>query len=139
MGQLIRIKRPTMLEEVSFHLNKCTYDSLFYRVNVYRVGPTGLPDEQRNILPEALYVRLAKAQTADRIRVDLSRYQLWLEPDQDVAVCLELVRDLGPGKLYLTATMLGGPLFAKEGGVTKGWEKLGAFGAGIDATVTEVR
>jgi hypothetical protein len=84
-------------------------------------------------------VRLAKAQTADRIRVDLARYQLWLEPDQHVAVCLELVRDLGPGKLELTATMLGGPMFAKEGGVSEQWDKLGAFGAGIDATVTEIR
>ena len=73
VGQLIRIKRPAMLEQVSFHINKCTYDSLFYRVNVYRLGPEGLPDEQRNVLPEAVYVRLAKAQTTDRIRVDLSR------------------------------------------------------------------
>jgi len=138
-GQLIRIKRPTMLEQVSFHINKCTYDSLFFRVNVYRLGPNGLPDEQRNILPEAVYVRLAKAQTTSRIRADLSRYQLWLEPGQYVAVCLELVRDLGAGKLYLTATMLGGPLFVKEGGVTRAWEKVGAFGMGIDATVTEIR
>ncbi|MBD2769895.1 carboxypeptidase-like regulatory domain-containing protein [Hymenobacter sp. BT664] len=139
VGQLIRIKRPTMLEQVSFHINKCTYDSLFYRVNVYRLGPNGMPDERRNILPEAVYVRLAKAQTADRIRLDLSRYQLWLEPDEHVAVCLELVRDLGPGKLHLTATILGGPVFVKEGGVGEGWQKVGAFGMGIDATVTEIR
>jgi len=71
--------------------------------------------------------------------VDLSRYQLWLEPGQRVAVCLELVRDLGAGKLHLTATTLSGPLFVKEGGVSKAWEKVGAFGMGIDATVTEIR
>ena len=139
IGQYIRVKHPSMLEQVSFHINQCTYDSLFYRVNVYEVGPNGLPDERRNILPEAVYVRLAKAQTADRIRVDLSRYQLWLEPGQHVAVCLELVRDLGPGQLYLTATLLGGPLFEKDGGVSEEWEKIGAFGMGIDATVTEIR
>jgi hypothetical protein len=139
VGQIVRIKRPAMLEQVSFHINKCSYDSLFYRVNVYRLGADDQPDEQRNILPEAVYVRLAKAQTADRIRVNLSRYQLWLEPGQHVAVCLELVRDLGPGKLELTATMLGGPMCVKEGGVTEPWEKVGAFGMGIDATVTEIR
>lgn len=139
VGQLIRIKHPSMLEQVSFHVNKCTYDSLFYRVNVYQLGPNGLPDEQRNVLPEAVYVSLTKAQTADRISVDLSRYQLWLEPGQHVAVCLELVRDLGPGKLYLTATMLGGPLFVKEDGMSEDWNKVGTLGMGIDATVTEVR
>jgi hypothetical protein len=139
VGQLIRIKRPTMLEQVSFHINKCTYDTLFYRVNVYRLGANDKPDEQGNILPEAVYVRLTKAQTAERIRVDLSRYQLWLEPDQHVAVCLELVRDLGPGKLHLTCTLLGGPLYVKEGGVARDWEKVFPFGMGIDATVTEIR
>ncbi|UYZ61651.1 carboxypeptidase-like regulatory domain-containing protein [Hymenobacter weizhouensis] len=138
IGQRIRIKHPSMLEQVSFHINECTYDSVFYRVNVYRLGPDGHPDEQRNVLPEAVYVRLAKAQTADRIRVDLSRYQLWLEPGQEVAVCLELVRDLGPGRLLLTATVLGGPLFEKHG-IAESWEKIGAFGMGIDATVTEIR
>jgi hypothetical protein len=139
IGQYIRIKRTSMLEQVSFHVNKCTYDSLFYRVNVYRLGPDGHPDEQRNVLPAAVYVGVAKAQTTGRIRVDLSRYQVWLDPGQDVAVCLELVRDLGPGALYLTATVLGGPLFVKEGGVTEKWDKVGGFGMGIDATVTEIR
>jgi len=139
IGQLIRIKYPSMLEQVSFHINQCTYDSVFYRVNVYRMGPDGLPDEQRSVLPKAVYVRLAKAQTADRIQVDLSRYQLWLEPEQHVAVCLELVRDLGPGKLYLTAKMLGGPVFGKNRDKSEDWKKMGGVGAGIDATVTEIR
>ncbi len=83
--------------------------------------------------------RLAHAQLADRIRVSLSRYGLWLAPGDKVAVCLELVRDRGPGKLYLTATLLGGPLVVKEGGIGEAWTKLGAVGMGIDATVTEIR
>lgn len=54
VGQRIRIKHPSKLEQVSFHINQCTYDSLFYRVNVYRLRP----DEQHNVLPEAVYSTL---------------------------------------------------------------------------------
>lgn len=142
LGQGMHIRHPTMLEDVSFHVATCTYDSVFYRVNVYRLGPDGLPDEQRNVLPEAVYVRLTKAQIADRIRVDLSRYSLWLQPGEDIVVCLELVRDLGPGSLSLSAGVLNGPfIFKDEGykGHKKGWQKVGAVGAGIGATVTEIR
>ena len=142
LGQGMHIKHPTMLEDVSFHVAMCTYDSVFYRVNVYRLGPDGLPDEQRNMLPEAVYVRLTKTQIADRIRVDLSRYSLWLRPGDNIAVCLELVRDLGPGLLSLSAKVLGGPFLFKDKGYKGhkvGWQKVGAVGAGIDATVTEIR
>ena len=139
IGQAIRIDHSTMLEELSFYVNKCTYDSVFYRVNVYRLGPNGLPDEQRNILPEALYVRLTKAQLADCIRVDLSRYQLWLAPGQHVGVCLELVRDLGPGEIYFSGRMLRGPSLEKDSGFGAGWVKYGAIGAGIAVTVTEIQ
>ena len=140
IGQRIRIKYPTVIEQVSFRLRRCTYDSVFYRVNVYRLGPDGLPDERRSVLPEAVYVRLDKAQTAGRIRVDLSRYQLWLDPGQDVAVCLELVRDLGSGELWYAGTFpYGGPAFGKEEGIGGKWNKTAAFGAGVDATVTEIR
>ncbi len=138
MGQRIAIKYLSMLEAVSFNVNVCTYDSIFYRINVYQIGPDGRPDDQRSVLPEAVYVRLARAQVKDRIRVDVSRYGLWLEPGQDVAVCLELVRDLGPGLLRLTAAVFNGPMYMK-GGAARGWDKVVGVGVGIDATVTEIR
>jgi len=140
VGQRIRSKYPAMLEQVSFRISRCSYDSLFYRVNVYQLGPDGLPDERRNLVPEAVYVRVAKAQTAERIRTDLSRYQIWLDPGQEVAVCLELVRDLGPGVLWLAATFpYGGPAFDKDAGVGSEWARVAAFGAAFNATVTEIR
>ncbi|HEX8658382.1 MAG TPA: carboxypeptidase-like regulatory domain-containing protein [Hymenobacter sp.] len=140
VGQRIRTKYPAMLEQVSFKIGRCSYDSLFYRVNVYQLGVDGLPDERRNLLPEAVYVSVAKAQTAERIRTDLSRYQIWLVPGQEVALCLELVRDLGPGKLWLAATFpYGGPAFDKDAGVGSEWNRVGAFGAAFNATVTEIR
>ena len=138
MGQRIAVRHLSMLEEVSFHVNACTYDSIFYRLNVYRLGPDGRPDEQRSVLPEAVYVRLARAQVRNRIRVNLSRFGLWLEPDQDVAVCLELVRDLGPGLLRFTAAVFSGPMYMRSG-TARAWEKVGTVGLGIDATVTEIR
>lgn len=140
VGQRIRSQYPAMLEQVSFKISSCTYDSLFYRLNVYPLGPDGRPDERRNLLPEAVYVRVAKAQTATRICMDLSRYQLWLAPRQEVAVCLELVRNLGPGKLWFAATFpYGGPVFEKDAGVGGEWSREGAFGAALSVLVTQIR
>ena len=140
VGQRIRPKYPAMLEQVSFQIRRCSYDSLFYRLNVYPLGPDGRPDERRNLLPEAVYVRVANAQTAKRIHTDLSRYHLWLAPGQEVAVCLELVRDLGPGLLLLAATFpYGGPAFEKDAGIGSQWNKVAAFGVAFSATVTEIR
>jgi hypothetical protein len=102
-GQLMAVKRPAFLQEMSFKVTHCTYDTLYFRLNVYRLKD-GFPEE--NILPKPVYLRISREQTADRIYVNLRPYKLWLT--EDVAVCLELVRSLGKGTLLLLANWPGG-------------------------------
>ena len=102
-GQLIAVKHPAFLQEMSFKVTHCTYDTLYFRLNVYRLKD-GFPAE--NILPKPVYLRIGREQTADRIYVNLRPYKLWLT--EDVVVSLELVRSLGKGTLLLLANWPGG-------------------------------
>ncbi len=102
-GQLIVVKHPAFLQEMSFKVTHCTYDTLFFRLNVYRLKD-GFPSE--NILLKPVYLRISREQTADRIYVNLRPYKLWLT--ENVVVSLELVRSLGSGTLLLLANWPGG-------------------------------
>ncbi len=102
-GQQIAVKRPAFLQELSFKVTHCTYDTLYFRLNVYRLKD-GFPDE--NILPRPVYLQISREQTADRIYVNLRPYKLWLT--EDVVVSPELVRSLGKGTLLLLANWPGG-------------------------------
>lgn len=133
LGQGMYVRRPALLEQVSFHVAHCTYDSLFYRVNVYQVVK-GEPTA--NLLPEPVYVRVRKGQIKDRFVVDLRRFQLTVQGH--LAVTLEMVKDLGPGTLHLSASLLNGPIYLADQSAS-GWERLRGFGLGIDATVAEYR
>ena len=133
LAQGMHVRRPSTLEQVSFHVSRCTYDSLFYRLNVYQVV-NGSPTA--NLLPEPEYVRVRKGQTQDRMVADLRRFNLTVQGN--IAVGLEMVKDLGPGQLMLSVGLLQGPLYvAKQ--ATNGWDRVLGFGVGIDATVTEYR
>ena len=133
LAQGMHVRRPSTLEQVSFHVSRCTYDSLFYRLNVYQVV-NGSPTA--NLLPEPVYVRVRKGQTQDRMVADLRRFNLTVQGN--IAVGLEMVKNLGPGELMLSVSMLHGPIyFAQQ--FTNGWERVRGFGVGIDATVTEYR
>jgi hypothetical protein len=131
LAQGMHVRRPGTLEQVSFHVSRCTYDSLFYRVNVYQVV-NGRPTA--NLLPEPVYVRVRKGQIKDRLVADLRRFNLTVQGD--IAVSLEIVKDLGPGQLMLSLGLLQGPVYVSEQ-IANGWERMLGFGLGIDATVTE--
>jgi hypothetical protein len=133
LAQGMHLRRPAVLEQVSFHVAECTYDSLFYRINVYQVV-NGLPTT--NLLPEPVYVRVRKGQTKERLVADLRRFNLTVQGD--IAVALEMVKNLGPGTLHLSASVLNGPIYMAAQS-TSDWERLRGFGVGIDATVVEYR
>jgi hypothetical protein len=131
LAQGLHLRRPATLEQVSFHVAECTYDSLFYRVNVYQVE-NGLPTA--SLLPEPVYVRVRKSETKQRFVADLRRFHLTVQGD--IAVGLEMVKDLGPGELRLSLSLLKGPIYI-AGQSAADWEKMRGFGLGIDATVVE--
>ncbi len=131
IGLRVRLRRQSLIEQVTFRVAQCTYDSLFYRVNVYQINGD---EVGANLLPEPVYVWVRKGQIKDRIVADLRKYDLFARGD--VLLALEMVKDLGPGRLTLATRLGGGPIYftAQEAG---GWDKFPGFGVGIDATVTE--
>ncbi|MCC2547839.1 carboxypeptidase-like regulatory domain-containing protein [Hymenobacter sp. BT175] len=131
IGQGMRLKRLSAVEQVSFHVAECTYDSLFYRVNVYQVQKD---QPVKSLLTKPVYVRVLKGQIEDRLVVDLRPYNVWAKGD--IVVALEMVKDLGPGTLQLSSSLMDGPLFVTDNSLN-GWEKIRGFGVGIDATITE--
>ncbi|MCC3158730.1 carboxypeptidase-like regulatory domain-containing protein [Hymenobacter sp. 15J16-1T3B] len=133
IGQGMHLRRLSAVEQISFHVAKCTYDSLFYRVNVYQVE-RGQPT--RSLLPEPVYVRVCKGQIKDRLVVDLRPYHVRAEGD--IVVALEMVKELGPGTLQLSASLLDGPIYTTENHLN-GWARTRGVGIGIDATVVEYR
>ena len=73
------------------------YDSLIFRVNIYKLNKDGKPES--NMLTKSLLVT-PKSKTG-LVEVDLS--QLYLFVDDDVIVSLEWIKNLGDTKgLYLS-------------------------------------
>ena len=103
-GQRIAIRRAALLQDISFKITHCTYDTVYLRVNVYQVGADDFPGA--NLLAAPLYVRVGRAEIDDRVFVNLRPYKLWLT--SDVIVSLELVRSLGRGTLVFLANWPGG-------------------------------
>ena len=103
-GQRLAIGRAAWLQDISFKITHCTYDTVYLRVNVYQVGPDDFPGA--NLLAAPLYLRVARGEIDERVFVNLRPCKLWLT--QDVIVSLELVRSLGKGTLAFMANWPGG-------------------------------
>lgn len=154
-GQRLALRRPGWLEAISFHVAACSYDSLFLRVQVYGVAQ-GFPGAA--LLPRPVAVRLARADLANRVVLDLRPYHVWLRGDAVVA--LEILRAQGPGTLAFSAAMGPGssyeidlpgdstnynipPRGASRRPVpwqpspTSPWHKTNLFSIGIDATILQ--
>lgn len=103
-GQRMAVGHAAWLQDISFKITHCTYDTVYLRVNVYQVGPDDFPGA--NLLAAPVYVRVGRAETDDRVFVNLRPSKLWLTAD--VIVSLELVRSLGKGTLAFMANWPGG-------------------------------
>ncbi len=98
MGIMMKVKKSARIKSVNLNLSVCAYDSLFYRLNIYKV--TG-PLMFENILESPIYLNLAKDEVKETVRVNLEKYNLVMEGD--FLVTIEHVKDLGNGRLYFCA------------------------------------
>jgi len=154
VGRRLALRRPGWLEAVSFSVAACSYDSLFLRVQVYG-GAQEFPEAP--LLPPVA-VRLARADLARRVVLDLRPYHVWLVGDAVVA--LEILRAPGPGTLAFGAAMMPGPsyeidlpgdstnrnipprgasrrLVPWQPSPTTAWRKTNLFSIDIDATILQ--
>jgi len=94
LGIMMHTKKTTILKSVNINISNCTYDSVFYRLNIYKVlGKLNFV----NILNKPIYIVRSKEETNKEIRVDVQPQNIVV--DGDFLVTLEHVRDLGKGSL----------------------------------------
>ncbi len=101
-GVMIKVRKSAKLEKININIALCTYDTIFYRLNVYEVKGKRVIE---NILKNPLYLSFAKEDVKETITIDLKPYEVWV--DGDFIVTLEHVKDLGIGYLYFCAGVSG--------------------------------
>ncbi len=100
LGILMKVKKSAFIKSVNINIASCTYDSIFYRLNIYKVlGKKRF----ENILTDPIYIQKAKAELKEIIHVDLRSRNIVV--DGDFLVTLEHVKDLGPGHIYFCASI----------------------------------
>jgi hypothetical protein len=130
LGLRMNVRKPTYIQKVNINISFCTYDSIFLRLNIYKVEKD---DNFENILLEPIYISLPKSALNNTISIDLSSQYLYVE--DDFIVSLEYVRELGEGELMFSASMISQATYFRETSQGK-WNKIPApIGISINAEV----
>lgn len=117
-GVLLKIKKRAVLEELTCNITQCAYDSVFYRLNVYREEKSG---SFVNILHEPIYIQRQMDKKAGPFIIDLTSYNLIVEGN--TLVTLEHITDLGEGHLFFSAGMLGSTCYFRKTSLGE-WSKI---------------
>jgi hypothetical protein len=108
LGILMKVKKTAFIQKVNINIAHCSYDSIFFRLNIYKVK--GEMDFD-NILQEPIYIIMTKESVKDQIQIDLQSNNIVV--DGDFLVTLEHVKDLGDGNLYFCAGLMNKTYFRK--------------------------
>lgn len=100
-GVLMKTRRTTIIRKVLINIARCSYDSLFFRINIYESSNN---QKFKNILNKPVYFELPKEKVNETIEIDLSAHNLIV--DNDFLVTMEHVKDLGEGELFFCARLL---------------------------------
>lgn len=88
-GILMKVKKTALLRQVNINIASCSYDTLFYRLNIYE--KQGDMDFE-NILEESIYIMMAREEVYDEIQFDLQARDILVEGD--FLVTLEHIKSL---------------------------------------------
>ena len=98
VGVIMKNKNRSFIKEVNINFIVCSYDTIFFRLNIYKV----LGEMQfENILKDPVYIISTKKEVKNKLTVDLRHHNLVV--DGDFLVTFEHVKDLGYGKLCFRA------------------------------------
>jgi len=128
-GILIKVKKSAIIERLNLNIASCSYDTVFYRINFYKVTED---DNFENILQQPIYFKISKDKIGDKIEIDLKTYNIHVYGD--FLVTIEHVKDLGKGHLYFCAGLSKKTYYRKT---SQGkWETvLIGIGLNVDAQV----
>lgn len=108
MGIMMSVKKRARIHQVILNIAVNTYDTIFYRVNVYEVNRK---NTFVNILKEPVYLTIPKNQVKNTIVFDVNRHNIVVSGK--FLVTLEHVKDLGSGGLYFCSKPLTSTWFRK--------------------------
>lgn len=97
-GILMKVKKAAYIKKVNINISSCSYDTIFYRLNIYKVH--GKMDFE-NILREPIYIKMPKELVKEGLQIDLESKNIVV--DGNFLVTLEHIKDLGEGYLYFCA------------------------------------
>jgi len=110
LGIRVKIrKRPTLLKALTLHGVVTSYDTVFYRLNVYEMEDK-LPG--KNILKTPIYITLTDIEPLTDIVLDLTEYHIVVR--DDFVITMEHVKELGEGDLTFSTGILNGKLFSRS-------------------------
>lgn len=98
IGVLIKNKKTAILESIFMNFAECTYDSIFFRINVYEYKSK---NEIDNTLNKPIYLSLSKKEAINRVEIDVKKYNILVSGD--FLVSIEHIKDLGVGKLLFSS------------------------------------
>jgi len=107
-GVMMKIKKSAIFECVNINIASCTYDSIFYRLNIYKILNNG---SYENILQKPIYILKSKLEIINEIKIDLT--QLHILVNGNTLVTLEHIKDLGSGQLNFCAGFSGKTYYRK--------------------------
>lgn len=116
-GILMKIKKSALLEKLIINFAYCTYDTIFYRINIYRVN--GKMDFE-NIMQNPIYLKLPRESVSEQIEVDLTEFNITVYGD--ILVTLEHIKDLGEGHLLFCAGFANNTYYRRTSQAS--WEKV---------------
>ena len=109
LGIMVDTKGQVKLEDINLNVATCTYDSVTYRLNIYKTVDNV---EYKNILTEPIYISFTKDEIRNVITYDLRKYSILIEGD--VLITLELYKDLGEGRLLFYTQFFTGLTWHKK-------------------------
>jgi hypothetical protein len=125
LGVKIHSRKKVVLQEIKLNVAICTYDSVTYRLNIYKISDKSIGE---NILTTPIYVSFTKNEIDKAISFDISKYAIMIEGD--VMIALELYRDLGEGRLLFRTEFFTGSTYhrkAIEGNFTEAAGVIGLY------------
>lgn len=100
LGVLMKNKKSATIKWININIAKCTYDTIFYRLNVYKVIGQR---EFENILKQPIYINIPKSQLQETVYIDMSSKNIVTQGN--FLVTLEHVKDLGEGELMFCCAL----------------------------------
>ena len=99
MGILMKVKKSARIKRININVAYCSYDSIFYRLNIYKVLDKNVFE---SIVKDPIYIKMAM-KNVSQINVTFGET---IDVDGDILVTLEHVKDFGFGKILFCAGIL---------------------------------